>query len=63
MLSAIELNAEVRHKSGSLSTILFSATLISDYIPECEEVSITKAFKRKDLDELKDVKGYKVVVE
>ena len=62
-ISKIETRNKIRHESGIVFDVNFKANLISESNSSCQEVSIKKSFRRDDLDELKNVSGYEVIVE
>jgi len=61
-LSSIEVLDKLRTKSGSMMKVEFNAFLLTDFIPQFEEVYIMNEFNKENFDQLKKLKGYQVIL-
>jgi hypothetical protein len=61
--TSLKIKSEIRHKSGSISRVNFSASLFTEPIDRYEEVNISKHFTKKNLDQLNKMEGYEVILE
>ncbi len=63
IMSSIQAYDKLKHIKGSISTVEFNASLISEPLSLCEEVFIMKQFNKENLIQLNKLEGYEVILE